>query len=60
MKTLAPAFQPDTRGIMQKIALVSVSDKSGLVPIAQALVEELDFIILSTGGTARLLREEGV
>ncbi len=45
---------------MQKFALVSVSDKSGLVPFAKALVEELDFVILSTGGTARLLREEGV
>ena len=56
MKTLAPAFQPDTRGIMQKFALVSVIDKSGLVPFAKALVEELDFVILSTGGTARLLR----
>ncbi len=45
---------------MAKTALVSVSDKSGLVPFAKALVEEYDFRILSTGGTARLLREEGL
>jgi phosphoribosylaminoimidazolecarboxamide formyltransferase/IMP cyclohydrolase len=45
---------------MQRLALISVSDKSGLLPFAKALVEELDFRILSTGGTARLLRENGI
>ena len=45
---------------MQRYALISVSDKSGLVPFAKSLVDELGFRILSTGGTARLLREEGV
>ena len=37
-----------------KTALISVSDKSGLVPFAKALVE-LGIEILSTGGTATVL-----
>ncbi len=45
---------------MQKNALISVSDKTGLVPFAKGLVEKLGFKIYSTGGTARLLRNEGV
>jgi phosphoribosylaminoimidazolecarboxamide formyltransferase / IMP cyclohydrolase len=40
-------------------ALVSVSDKTGLGPFARGLVE-LGFEILSTGGTARFLQEEGI
>jgi phosphoribosylaminoimidazolecarboxamide formyltransferase/IMP cyclohydrolase len=40
-------------------ALLSVSDKKGLVPFAEELVE-LSFDIISTGGTAALLREAGV
>ncbi len=40
-------------------ALLSVSDKTGIVAFAQAL-HELDVEILSTGGTARLLREQGL
>ena len=40
-------------------ALVSVHDKSGAVELAAALVG-LGVEILSTGGTARLLRESGV
>ncbi|MDE0576386.1 MAG: bifunctional phosphoribosylaminoimidazolecarboxamide formyltransferase/IMP cyclohydrolase [Opitutales bacterium] len=45
---------------MQRLALISVSDKSGVLPFAKTLVDELGFRILSTGGTARLLRENGV
>ena len=45
---------------MQKTALLSVSDKSGLVPFAKALVEKHGYRLLSTGGTARLLEKEGV
>ncbi len=45
---------------MQKTALLSVSDKSGLVPFAKALVEQYDYRLLSTGGTAKLLEKEGV
>jgi phosphoribosylaminoimidazolecarboxamide formyltransferase/IMP cyclohydrolase len=40
-------------------ALVSVHDKTGVVEFARALAE-LDIEILSTGGTAKLLRESGV
>ncbi len=40
-------------------ALISVSDKSGLGPFVQGLVE-LGFEILSTGGTSRFLKEQGV
>jgi len=45
---------------MQKTALLSVSDKSGLVPFAKALVERFKYKLLSTGGTAKLLEKEGV
>jgi phosphoribosylaminoimidazolecarboxamide formyltransferase/IMP cyclohydrolase len=40
-------------------ALLSVWDKTGLVPFAQALAEA-GIEILSTGGTARVLREAGL
>jgi len=40
-------------------ALISVSDKSGLVPLAQALAAH-GVEILSTGGSARALRDAGV
>lgn len=44
---------------LQRAALISVTDKTGIVEIAQCLVRH-GFIILSTGGTAKLLREEGI
>lgn len=40
-------------------ALLSVSDKTGLVPFAQGLVD-LGVVVLSTGGTAKTLRDAGV
>lgn len=40
-------------------ALLSVSDKSGLVPFATELVAK-GFELISTGGTARTLREAGL
>ncbi len=40
-------------------ALISVSDKSGIVEFAQGL-NNLDIGILSTGGTAKALRESGL
>ena len=40
-------------------ALISVSDKSGLIPFARALAG-LGFELISTGGTARALRAEGL
>ena len=45
---------------MAKLALLSVSDKRGLVDFAQALVRTHGFTLLSTGGTAKLLAEAGL
>jgi phosphoribosylaminoimidazolecarboxamide formyltransferase / IMP cyclohydrolase len=42
-----------------KQALISVSDKTGVVELAQGLAK-LGYRILSTGGTAKLLAESGV
>ncbi len=42
-----------------KRALISVSDKTDIVPFAQQL-EQLDIELLSTGGTAKLLAEHNV
>jgi len=42
-----------------KLALLSVSDKTGLIPFAKGIVEE-GFTILSTGGTAKALKEAGI
>jgi phosphoribosylaminoimidazolecarboxamide formyltransferase/IMP cyclohydrolase len=42
-----------------RLALISVSDKAGVVELARALAA-LGFSILSTGGTARLLEKEGL
>ena len=44
---------------MRKQALISVSDKTGVVDFARELVA-LGYHILSTGGTARLLTQENV
>jgi len=45
---------------MAKYALLSVSDKTGLVPFATRLVREHGFTLLSTGGTAKLLADQGL
>ncbi len=42
-----------------KRALLSVSNKTGLIPFARAL-QAKQIHILSTGGTAQLLRQEGI
>jgi len=42
-----------------RAALLSVTDKTGVVELARGLVER-DVRVLSTGGTARVLREAGV
>jgi phosphoribosylaminoimidazolecarboxamide formyltransferase/IMP cyclohydrolase len=56
MQSTAANFKP-----MMKIqrALLSVFDKTGLVPFAQALAE-CGIELISTGGTARTLREQGL
>ncbi|RJP31005.1 MAG: hypothetical protein C4547_15910, partial [Phycisphaerales bacterium] len=43
-----------------KRALISVYDKTGVVDFARALAEEFGVEIISTGGTAALLKENGV
>jgi phosphoribosylaminoimidazolecarboxamide formyltransferase/IMP cyclohydrolase len=45
---------------MEKLALLSVSDKCGLVEFATALVKQHGFRLLSTGGTAKLLAGAGL
>jgi len=45
---------------MAKLALLSVSDKQGLVAFATALVRTHGYTLLSTGGTAKLLAEKGL
>lgn len=44
---------------MKKRALISVSDKTNLIPFAEGL-EKLNFEIISTGGTLALLQESGI
>jgi len=43
-----------------KRALISVYDKTGIVDFARALVDEFGVEIISTGGTATLLKENGI
>jgi phosphoribosylaminoimidazolecarboxamide formyltransferase/IMP cyclohydrolase len=43
-----------------KRALLSVSDKSGLVEFAKVLCEDFGVELLSTGGTAKVLRDAGL
>jgi len=68
---LAGALRPDGRRVatdaataaagipVPRRALLSVSDKAGLVPFAAGLVAR-GFELVSTGGTARALREAGL
>ena len=44
---------------MKKTALLSVSDKTGLVELAQELVKR-EVRLIASGGTARLLKEAGL
>ena len=45
---------------MTGLALLSVSDKTGIVELAKALVEEFNFQIVSSGGTAKTLQDAGI
>ncbi|MEO1620413.1 MAG: bifunctional phosphoribosylaminoimidazolecarboxamide formyltransferase/IMP cyclohydrolase [Cyanobacteria bacterium J06632_3] len=45
---------------MPRLALLSVSEKTGLVELARSLTQELDFEIVSSGGTARALSDAGI
>ena len=43
-----------------KRALISVTDKTGIVEFAQTLTKEFGIEVISTGGTAKILEEAGV
>lgn len=45
---------------MSRLALLSVSDKTGLIDLAKSLTEELDFEIVSSGGTAKAISDAGI
>ena len=44
---------------MKKLALLSVSDKNGIVNFAKKLIE-LEYEILATGGTAKMISDAGI
>ena len=45
---------------MAPTALLSVSDKRGVVPLAEALNRIYGYRLLSSGGTAKVLEEAGL
>ena len=53
-------YRPAETAFMEKLALLSVSDKRGLVEFATALTQRFGYRLLSTGGTAKLLAERGL
>lgn len=44
---------------VRRLALLSVTDKTGVVELARGLVEQ-DLVLVSTGGTAKVLRAAGL
>ncbi|MBD2577586.1 bifunctional phosphoribosylaminoimidazolecarboxamide formyltransferase/IMP cyclohydrolase [Oscillatoria sp. FACHB-1406] len=45
---------------MKRLALLSVSDKTGIVELARQLVEAFEFELISSGGTAKTLIDAGI
>ncbi|MBW4646499.1 MAG: bifunctional phosphoribosylaminoimidazolecarboxamide formyltransferase/IMP cyclohydrolase [Goleter apudmare HA4340-LM2] len=45
---------------MVRLALLSVSNKTGIIDLARSLVEEFDFDLISSGGTAQALKDAGI
>ena len=45
---------------MARLALLSVSNKTGLIELARRLVEEFGFDLISSGGTAQTLKDGGL
>ncbi len=45
---------------MKRLALLSVSDKAGVVDLARALVEQFEFELVSSGGTAQAIAAAGL
>src|SRR5690348_10546604 len=52
-------FPKEELKVTKKRALISVSDKTGVIDFAKELVE-LGFEIVSTGGTSKALQENGI
>jgi phosphoribosylaminoimidazolecarboxamide formyltransferase / IMP cyclohydrolase len=46
--------------ISNRIALISVSDKTGLIELARFLVEQHKFELVSSGGTAKAIANAGI
>ena len=53
-------FLPVSDLVPVKRALISVSDKTGLAEFAKALHHEFSIELISTGGTAKFLRDLGL
>jgi phosphoribosylaminoimidazolecarboxamide formyltransferase / IMP cyclohydrolase len=45
---------------MARLALLSVSDKTGIVDLARQLVTEFGFELISSGGTAKTIKDAGL
>ncbi|BAY10738.1 bifunctional phosphoribosylaminoimidazolecarboxamide formyltransferase/IMP cyclohydrolase [Calothrix sp. NIES-2098] len=45
---------------MARLALLSVSNKTGLIDLARSLVEEFNFDLISSGGTAQAIKDAGI
>ncbi|MBD6618135.1 bifunctional phosphoribosylaminoimidazolecarboxamide formyltransferase/IMP cyclohydrolase [Komarekiella sp. 'clone 1'] len=45
---------------MARLALLSVSNKTGLIDLARSLVEKFEFDLISSGGTAQALQDAGL
>lgn len=45
---------------MSRLALLSVSDKTGIVEFARTLVDEFEFELISSGGTAKTLQDADI
>ncbi len=54
------AAMPELTLVPVKRALLSVSDKTGIVDFATALQREFQIELVSTGGTAKVLRDAGL
>ncbi|MGI2907431.1 bifunctional phosphoribosylaminoimidazolecarboxamide formyltransferase/IMP cyclohydrolase [Tolypothrix sp. VBCCA 56010] len=45
---------------MARLALLSVSNKTGLIDLARSLIEEFNFDLISSGGTAKAIKDAGL
>ena len=59
MRRLAHGM-PTPSSVMAPIALLSVSDKHNLLPLAKGLTKDHGYTIISSGGTAKALEEASI